>query len=121
MEVESGEVMKAGPCPFAKGLPNREAQFCDLLCSRFLHLVSGHPDRHKTTQNLHYSISKSKHGNLYYTSGKQSSKMNQKPMFKPLHPVIPLLGIYPKEIILNIEKMFIHKDVFAMSFIIARL
>lgn len=46
--------------------------------------------------------------------------MNQKPMFKLLDPVIPLLGIYPKEIIINIEKKFKHKDFFAMSFIITK-
>ena len=76
----------------------REAQFC----FRFLYLVSDHPDRYKITSTGPYSVSKNEHKTLQ----ESNLAMNEKPIFKSLDSVIPLLGIYPKEIILNIEKEF---------------
>ena len=108
VEIQSQKLMKPGPCPFEKDpdSPARQAQFHVLLCCRVLYLLSGCPDRYKVTQTAPFSISKREHEDQYYPLGKQSSKIKQKPTFKPHYPVIPLLGICPKERKLNTGKKF---------------
>lgn len=58
VEIESGELMKAGPCPFGKD---------PVMCSALRQVSSPGfwlSDRYKITQTFHSSIPKGKHEGL---------------------------------------------------------
>lgn len=112
---------KVGPCPFWKGpcSSTKEAQACVLLYSRFFHLVSDHPERHKITQAVHYSLSKSEYEHQCYPSEEQSSNMNQKPVKTPWSSH-STSGNLSQGNNMKYRKKTTHTQFFAMSFIIAK-